>query len=274
MRHTLALLLILSVGVAFAACGESPVGSTDSSSLVPAGPPSHANNPGGAVVVDANPDAGWAFNIDPNNFTPAGFSFGAAQIGAGSLHADPITNGPPSGNAAKFILAYAPDGGIVIGDFGGFSIDFLIDPDGTSFDEDQFYINVYAFMDPPNGTFYDCRFDYVADAGSTVAWTTLEVGGTPTSVASRNGTTCPATLADMPAGGTISFVAVNIGDTSANDTGVGGYFDNAVVTIDGSSTTYDFEPNCKSGGWKTLTRPDGSSFKNQGQCMKYSKTGK
>lgn len=269
MRQSFSLLLALFVSVAFAACEQTPVGMDgDSSSLTPSGKPAHAHGP---VVVDENPDHRWIFNRDQDNFTPAGFTFDAAVLGAGSLHADPITGS----GSAKFILEYGnPDDdnlGIPVSDFGGFSIDFLVDGVNNPV---QFYINVYTFMDPPNGTFYDCRFDYVADDGSTTDWMTLAVGGTPSAVASRNGTTCPASLGQMPAGSTISFFSVNIGDTSTNDNGIGGYFDNAVVTVGGTTTTYDFEPNCKKGGWQSLTRPDGSSFKNQGQCMKYSKTGK
>ena len=53
-----------------------------------------------------------------------------------------------------------------------------------------------------------------------------------------------------------------------------------LVTFNG--TTYDFEPfavasdrdACKNGGWQTLTRADGSSFKNQGDCIQYVNTGK
>lgn len=50
----------------------------------------------------------------------------------------------------------------------------------------------------------------------------------------------------------------------------------------GNSITYDFEQfrfansaeSCKQGGWKTLKRVDGSSFKNQGDCVAYVNTGK
>lgn len=31
---------------------------------------------------------------------------------------------------------------------------------------------------------------------------------------------------------------------------------------------------CKNGGWKTMTRADGSTFKNQGDCIQYANTGK
>jgi hypothetical protein len=46
--------------------------------------------------------------------------------------------------------------------------------------------------------------------------------------------------------------------------------------------TYDFEPYriatsagaCKNGGWQNLKRADGSSFKNQGDCVSYTNNGK
>ena len=49
-----------------------------------------------------------------------------------------------------------------------------------------------------------------------------------------------------------------------------------------NGTTYDFEPyivatnkdQCKNGGYTNVTRDDGSSFKNQGDCMQYVNTGK
>jgi hypothetical protein len=50
----------------------------------------------------------------------------------------------------------------------------------------------------------------------------------------------------------------------------------------GNSITYDFEPYavpgskdaCKDGGWANVKRADGSSFKNQGDCVSYVHTGK
>lgn len=49
-----------------------------------------------------------------------------------------------------------------------------------------------------------------------------------------------------------------------------------------NGTTYDFEPyavasskdECKDGGWQSAKRADGSSFKNQGDCIQYVNTGK
>ena len=50
----------------------------------------------------------------------------------------------------------------------------------------------------------------------------------------------------------------------------------------GNSVTYNFEPyrvattvdDCKNGGWQNVKRADGSSFKNQGDCIQYVNTGK
>jgi hypothetical protein len=55
------------------------------------------------------------------------------------------------------------------------------------------------------------------------------------------------------------------------------HFDTPHVNV-----TYDFEPfrvastkdACKDDGWKTVTRADGSSFKNQGDCVSYTQNGK
>jgi hypothetical protein len=52
-------------------------------------------------------------------------------------------------------------------------------------------------------------------------------------------------------------------------------FDNTVV--DQTLYTYDQPQNndeCKSDGWKDVTREDGSEFKNQGDCIQYVNTGK
>lgn len=54
------------------------------------------------------------------------------------------------------------------------------------------------------------------------------------------------------------------------------------ISYDGECVTYDFEPyevaankeTCKNGGWKTLRRADGSTFKNQGDCIQFVNTGK
>ncbi len=58
--------------------------------------------------------------------------------------------------------------------------------------------------------------------------------------------------------------------------------DALTLGYNGDTVVYDFEPyavvqsadDCKNGGWESLRRADGSSFKNQGQCIQYANTGK
>ena len=57
--------------------------------------------------------------------------------------------------------------------------------------------------------------------------------------------------------------------------------DAVTIGVNGSSTTYDFEPfivatdkdSCKNGGWMNLTDINGNKFKNQGDCVSYVATG-
>jgi len=68
---------------------------------------------------------------------------------------------------------------------------------------------------------------------------------------------------------------VNIGSNNPS-------YDVSADLFNFNGTTYDFEPyavatnkdQCKNGGWSTLKRADGSSFKNQGDCVSYTNNGK
>ena len=58
--------------------------------------------------------------------------------------------------------------------------------------------------------------------------------------------------------------------------------DDLSIAYGEDSYNYNFEPfevpanrdQCKNGGWQTLRRADGSSFKNQGDCIQYVNTGR
>lgn len=194
-------------------------------------------------IVSGNPDDSWVFNADEPYVTPAGFTTDEASTGTGSLHVEPITNS--TSNHAKFILRYVPDSEISLLDLDDFSIDFLIDDAGTSYDVNQFYINLYTLTpDSDDGGWYDCRFDYVSTSGSISSWTSLRFDGATTATATGDkiGGACPSSYDQMPMGSKVLFISVNLGDTSGNDSGVGGYFDNAVMTLDGNTTSWDFEP--------------------------------
>jgi hypothetical protein len=72
------------------------------------------------------------------------------------------------------------------------------------------------------------------------------------------------------------------GGTPGAPGGFTGYLDKATIGVSGNTVVYDFEPfltaqnkdDCKNGGWQTLRRADGSSFKNQGDCVSYANNGK
>lgn len=218
-------------------------------------------------TVSADGDSGWDFNPDPVNATPYEFTTEEESIGSGSLHVQPLPATPPQ----KFIGQKTL--GTLVSDLTSISFDFLIDDAGvvgpTTYK--QFYANVYVNLptSDPN-KFRDCRYDYVATSGSDSTWTTVTFtpSTTPTSIGDpADAFTCPATMAGMPAGSVIRAFTLNVGDTSANDAGVGGYLDNVVVSQTGGSTTYDFEAtpaskdDCKKGGWEAF------GFKNQGECV-------
>jgi hypothetical protein len=221
-----------------------------------------AAKPDKPVKVSANGDAGWQFARDPANATPYSFSLAERTIGGGSLFVEPISATP----AHKFIAEQPMNS--PVSDLQSISYDFLIAGTGAASDEDDFYLNVYAFYPTPVNTFFDCRYDYVPSTGSTTAWTTASFAATdtPAHVQTRNVSTptCPATLAGMPAGSTISFFALNVGQTNAADAGLAGYLDNVVVTQSTGTTTFDFDPTaeaCKKGGFAA------GGYKNQGACV-------
>jgi hypothetical protein len=61
-----------------------------------------------------------------------------------------------------------------------------------------------------------------------------------------------------------------------------GHVDKVTIGVGTNTTTFDFEPyavannkdDCKGSGWQTVKRADGSSFKNQGDCVSYTNNGK
>jgi hypothetical protein len=150
-------------------------------------------------------------------------------------------------------------------------------------------MNVYAnFGVSDNLKFYDCRYEVIPTVGSTTGFTTVTFDPTQAyPVTTRTGGSaspypCPAIPADMDlisSGSNIRMFSINVGDTTASDAGLDGYYDKVVVSTTGGSTTYDFEPvltptskdQCKNGGWMNFNTP---VFKNQGDCVRYANTGK
>lgn len=235
------------------------------------------------VTVTGNTSAGenqpgWLFNRDVTTATPYEFNDDAASVGTGSLYVKPIGANPSD----KFIGEYFANA--FVADVDSFSYDFQIGSGGTVADANQFYLNVYAnFGESADNKFYDCRYNVVPTVGTVGSFTTVTFDPTQAySVTTRGGASaspyaCPAVPADMDLlspSSTIRAFALNVGDTSASDTGLDGYLDNVVLTLNSDTTVFDFEPvltpankdACKKGGWETFNTP---VFKNQGDCVSY-----
>lgn len=239
-------------------------------------------------VVSGNTAAGvnqpgWLFNRDVTTATPYEFNTVAASIGTGSLYVLPIGANPSDKFVAENFIN-AP-----IADVNSISYDFKI-ASGTVAAASQFYMNVYAnFGTSSDYKFYDCRYNVVPTIGATGAFTTVVFDPTQAyDVTTRGGASaspfpCPAIPADMnlvSAGSNIRAFALNLGDTSINDLGLSGHFDNVVTDTDSGAIIYDFDPavvvppeattkdDCKLGGYTTY------GFKNQGQCVRFVETGK
>lgn len=221
---------------------------------------------------------GWMFGRDLSNATPFSFVMSSPSIGVGSLYVEPLS----SVAAKKFIgenFINTP-----ITEINSISYDFKIGAGGSSTQEEQFYMNVYAnFGISDDLKFYDCRYDVVPTVGSKDGYTTVTFDPnnsypvTTRGGASASPFTCPSSPAAMDtlsAGSNIRAFALNLGDTSANDVGLDGYFDNVVVDLGSGVTTYDFEPmlkpanksECKKDGWMSFNSP---IFKNQGDCVSF-----
>lgn len=213
----------------------------------------------------------WMFNRDPGNVTPYVFNTDEKVIGNGALYILPITN-TIKANKDKFIAEYfARDS---VANFQSFSYDFKIAGAGkTASEAKQFYANFYITT-ADNVTYYNCRFDFVPIVGSTSNFTTFAINKTTVASAVIN-KTCPPSmkLSDLPTA-YIRAIAINVGDTDGSDTGLAGYLDNVIYTTQNNKTIYDFDPSvtskeeCKDGGWM-LGLADGSTFKNQGNCVSY-----
>lgn len=115
--------------------------------------------------------------------------------------------------------------------------------------------------------------DWIA-SGSGIWWSTQPINGQCAGATSTCDKTWAEILANNP-DATILAVGVNQGSGNSG-------LISAVDAFTFGDITYDFEPyraatsadQCKDGGWMTVTRADGSSFKNQGDCVSYANTGK
>jgi len=92
-------------------------------------------------------------------------------------------------------------------------------------------------------------------------WCTESGGGTGTAAADQSRTVDSV----------IFRVGGDQGVTHLANAGKGFFIDNVATASSKAPANADA---CKNGGWQSLSRPDGSSFKNQGDCVSYSNNGR
>lgn len=185
-----------------------------------------------------NQKGAWMFNRDVTTATPYAFNTAQHVIGNGALYVLPIQNNSVYGNQDKFIAEYFARE--AISNFDSFSYDFKIaGPAGDASDANQYYANFYTTL-ADGTTYYNCRFNFVPTIGSTSSFMTFTIDKN-TVADTVGGTACPTTLGNMPAGSYIRAIAINVGDISASDTDLAGYFDNVKFNTYTNSKIYDFE---------------------------------
>jgi hypothetical protein len=95
-------------------------------------------------------------------------------------------------------------------------------------------------------------------SGSDANWAAFVAAHPTWRVSHTSSIDVPFIVADDPGVWTVS--SVHLGGTTAGGGGGGG--------------KHGKKDDCKKGGWMNLTRDDGSSFKNQGDCIQWVNTGK
>lgn len=95
--------------------------------------------------------------------------------------------------------------------------------------------------------------------------------------------TCYATWSEIVAANADATLLGGLGfNQGSGNPALDANVDALTVGFSGSRTVYDFEPfvraesrdACKHDGWQVVKRADGSSFKNQGDCVSYVNTGR
>jgi len=114
------------------------------------------------------------------------------------------------------------------------------------------------------------------NGGQAIWWSSRPINGCMTAPAIPCYQSWNTILANNPNATILGGFGVNQGSGNG---GLTASVDALHLSYDGVCLTYDFEPfretaECKKGGWQTMSRADGTPFKNQGDCVSYVNTGK
>ena len=226
--------------------------------------------PGGAVnyVLDGSAPAGiGALQLTTNNTTTAKAQYlhstntPIANVNELSYYAKQNSASFAQGDASYQFLVCLSGTFLVNGDCAAGFTTFVFEPYQAGYPA-TVNNGVWQQWDVDAGQFWSSR-NY--SSGSCV--TVNGAGGPPFYTLAQIKANCPAAVA-------IGF-GVNIGSNNPS-------YDIEADLVSFNSQAYDFEPyaiaatkdDCKKDGWMGFNRADGSSFKNQGDCMQYVNTGK
>lgn len=198
--------------------------------------------PNVTTVLIPQDNTNWMFNRDTSTTSPYEFNSNQSSMGAGSLYILPISSNPSDKFIAENFM-YEDISGL-----NSISYDYMIGAGGDVSDANHFYMNVYANFGESNpDKYYDCRYDVVPTVGSKSDFTTVAFNLSESYLVKQSGTsprTCPTVPAEMEnisSGSIVRAIALNVGDSSANDQALDGYLDNVVVDKGAEVIVYDFE---------------------------------
>lgn len=156
------------------------------------------------------------------------------------------------------------------------SINIQIDVNGGTFNAGEFRTLVYEpYQQGPFVNTAGIWRSWDAYNGGAGLWWSTGVTSCPQSAPC----TWTALVASYPGATIFGGFGINAGSGNG---GLDASTDALSIAYGGGSVTYNFEQyatpsskeSCKNGGWQTLTRADGSAFKNQGDCVSYVNNGR
>jgi hypothetical protein len=150
------------------------------------------------------------------------------------------------------------------------SINIEIDKNGGAFVSGDYATLVFEPVYNPSQGSVQSGLWQSWNAIDGIWWSTRDING----IAAITYVPWSVIVAANPNATILGGFGVNQGSGS---TGLIAATDALSISANGDTWTYNFEPfrsptskdECKNGGWKDLKTADGSSFKNQGQCIKY-----
>jgi hypothetical protein len=293
MNHSMKLLAAMAVA-ATGACSSDPTSPSNSSAALNAESAGNDASPSGTSIVvtesdvsrqveDTPPLRSWVFySRNPTSTGVFVSGPGNPPLGSGSFELGTVL---PTDKGTLFNYDHV---GTRLADITQLAYSTYRDPASTAPAVQLPSMNIEVDYNGPNvaGGFTSLVFEpvYNPDEGAIQSgvWQTWQgIPGIWWSTRDINGV-CAVTcyvqwstiVANNPDATILGGFGVNQGSGSG---GLVAASDALTIGANGNTWTYNFEQfrtpatkdDCKDGGWQSVRAADGSSFKNQGQCIKY-----